>query len=112
MTINEYQIEAMRTAAGMDYSTSEPIMNAALGIAGEGGEVADMVKKHVFQGHDLDRDHLAKELGDVLWYIAFGAYCIGYSMEDIMMMNVEKLRRRYPNGFDSEKSQHRLEGDI
>ena len=112
MTPNQYQNEAMRTAAGMDYSTMQPIVNAALGIAGEGGEVADMIKKHIFQGHDLDIDHLAKELGDVLWYIALGAHCIGYSLEDIMMMNVEKLRKRYPNGFESERSQHRVEGDV
>lgn len=112
MTPNEYQREAMRTAAGMDYSTMEPIVNAALGIAGEGGEVADMLKKHIFQGHDLNIDHLAKELGDVLWYIALGAHCIGYSLEDIMKMNVEKLRKRYPDGFDAERSQHRVKGDI
>ena len=112
MTPNEYQKEAMRTASGMDYSTMEPIVNAALGIAGEGGEVADLIKKHIFQGHSLDKEHLAKELGDVLWYIALGADCIGYSMEEIMEMNVEKLRKRYPNGFDAEKSKNRAEGDI
>lgn len=112
MTPNEYQREAMRTAAGMDYSTMEPIVNAALGIAGEGGEVADIIKKHIFQGHELDREHVAKELGDVLWYIALGAHSIGYSLEDVMDMNVEKLRKRYPDGFESDRSIHRVEGDI
>ena len=112
MTPNEYQREAMRTAAGMDYSTMEPIVNAALGIAGEGGEVADIIKKHIFQGHELDREHVAKELGDVLWYIALGAHSIGYSLEQIMEMNVEKLRNRYPDGFESDRSIHRVEGDI
>lgn len=112
MTPNEYQREAMRTAAGMDYSTMNPIVNAALGIVGEGGEVADMLKKHIFQGHDLNIEHLAKELGDVLWYIALAAECIGYPLEDIMKMNIDKLRKRYPDGFESERSQHRIEGDV
>ena len=112
MTPNEYQKEAMRTASGMDYSTMEPLVNAALGIAGEGGEVSDLIKKHIFQGHSLDRNHLAKELGDVLWYIALAAECIRYPMEQIMEMNIEKLYKRYPNGFDSEKSRNRVEGDI
>ena len=112
MTPNEYQKEAMRTASGMDYSAMEPLVNAALGIAGEGGEVADLIKKHIFQGHSLDRNHLAKELGDVLWYIALAAECIGYPMEQIMKMNIEKLYKRYPDGFYSEKSRNRVEGDI
>lgn len=112
MTPNEYQREAMRTDAGTDYPTMEPIVNAALGIAGEGGEVADIIKKHIFQGHELDREHVAKELGDVLWYIALGAHSIGYSLEQIMEMNVEKLRNRYPDGFESDRSIHRVEGDI
>lgn len=112
MTPNEYQTEAMRTAAGMDYSTCPQIVNACLGIAGEGGEFADLVKKHVFQGHDLDKEHLAKELGDVLWYIALGAHSIGYDLETIMQMNVDKLRKRYPEGFDSSRSTHRAKDDI
>lgn len=112
MTPNEYQNLAMRTAAGMDYSTEEPIVNCALGLTGESGEVADMIKKHIFQGHGLDAHHFAKELGDVLWYIALGAHCIGYSMEDIMKMNIEKLSKRYPEGFDVEHSMHRANGDI
>ena len=112
MTSNEYQTEAMRTASGMDYSTAQPLMNAALGISGEGGEFADLVKKHVFQGHDLDKEHLAKELGDVLWYIALGAHSIGYDLETIMQMNIDKLRKRYPEGFDSSRSTHRAKNDI
>lgn len=101
MAPNEYQTEVMRTASGMDYSTAQPLMNAALGISGEGGEVAD-----------LDKEHLAKELGDVLWYIALGAHSIGYDLETIMQMNVDKLRKRYPDGFDSSRSTHRAKNDI
>lgn len=112
MTINEYQKAAMRTASGMNYENHGMLMNAALGICGEGGEVADMVKKATFQGHDLDKEHLAKELGDVAWYIAVGAEAIGYDLETVLQMNVDKLMKRYPNGFEAEKSLHRKENDI
>lgn len=112
MTINEYQIEAMRTASGMNYENHGMLINAALGLCGESGEVADIIKKATFQGHELDVVHVAKELGDVAWYLAVGARAIGYDLETIMQMNVEKLRARYPDGFDAEKSQHRKAGDI
>ena len=112
MTINEYQIEAMRTASGANYENHGMLINAALGLCGESGEVADIIKKATFQGHELDVEHVAKELGDVAWYIAVGARAIGYDLETIMQMNVEKLRARYPDGFDADKSQHRKAGDI
>lgn len=106
MTINEYQKEALRTAG------KAGIVNGVLGLCGESGECADMIKKHMFQGHELDKEHLAKELGDVAWYLAVSAYAIGYDLETIMQMNVDKLRNRYPDGFDSNLSQHRKEGDV
>lgn len=106
MKINEYQVEALRTAGEPD------IMNGVLGLCGESGECADIVKKHVFQGHRLDPEHLAKELGDVAWYLAVSAYAIGFDLETIFKMNVSKLRSRYPDGFDPELSQHRKEGNI
>ncbi len=112
MTINEYQKEAMRTASGMNYEHHGMLMNAALGICGEGGEVADIVKKATFQGHGLDKEHLAKELGDVAWYLAVGAQAIGYDFETILQMNVDKLRARYPDGFSAENSLHRKAGDV
>ena len=112
MTINQYQKEAMRTASGMNYENHGMLMNAALGICGEGGEVADLVKKATFQGHTLDREHVAKELGDVAWYIAVGAQAIGYDLETILQMNVDKLRARYPTGFSTDRSLYRAEGDI
>ena len=71
-----------------------------------------IVKKHIFHGHKLDEEHLAKELGDVLWYVATSAEAIGYGLDEIMQMNIEKLTARYGDRFDSEKSQHRKEGDI
>lgn len=110
MTLNEYQQTAMRTASGLTHP--ELLMNAALGICGEGGEVADLVKKAAFQGHDLDRKHVAKELGDCFWYLAVGAEAIGYTLEEIGQMNKAKLEARYPNGFEAERSLHRAEGDV
>ena len=112
MTINEYQIEAMRTASGVNYENHGMLINASLGLCGESGEVADIIKKATFQGHELDVEHVAKELGDVAWYLAVGARAIGYDLETIMQMNVDKLRARYPTGFSAEKSQHRQAGDI
>lgn len=111
MTINEYQHEALRTASGMN-KDMPMIVNGVLGLCGESGECADMVKKNLFQGHELDEAHFAKELGDVAWYLAVSAYAIGYDLETILQMNVDKLRKRYPEGFDSERSLHREEGDV
>lgn len=111
MTINEYQALAMRTS-NKDLSPDYHLLNGALGLAGESGEIADLVKKNWMQGHELDVEHVAKELGDVCWYIAETATAIGCDLETIMKMNIEKLKKRYPDGFDSERSQHRAEGDV
>ena len=112
MTINEYQTAALRTAQTDKFSARELLLNSALGLCGESGEVADLVKKHRFQGHDLDLDHVAKELGDISWYLAVGAYAIGYDLETILQMNVDKLKARYPNGFSTDRSLHRDKNDI
>lgn len=113
MTINEYQTEALRTAAGMNHPNNDEILlNGVMGLAGESGECVDMMKKHLFQGHELDKEHIAKELGDVAWYIALSAYAMGYDLETILQMNVDKLSKRYPNGFEAERSLHRQEGDV
>ena len=111
MQINEYQKEALRTASGMNKEIPM-IVNGVLGLCGESGECADMVKKHLFQGHELDTEHMAKDLGDVAWYIAVSAHAIGYDLETILQMNVDKLRKRYPDGFETDKSLHRQEGDV
>lgn len=102
MTGNEYQLAALRTASDGDL-----LLNGALGLCGESGEVADIVKKTRFQGHKLDAAHIAEELGDVLWYVAITASAIGYDLDLIMEMNKAKLERRYPEGFDPERSVHR-----
>lgn len=108
-TGNAYQKEAMRTANGMH---GDLLQNGVMGLCSEAGECVDLVKKHLFQGHELDKEHLAKELGDVAWYLAVTAEAIGYDLNTILQMNVKKLRDRYPNGFDEERSKHRKKGDI
>ncbi len=105
MTPNEYQKLALRTAN--EQTSDGMILNGALGLAGESGEVADHLKKHLFQGHDLDKRHLAKELGDVCCYIAVCAKGLGFTMEQVMQMNVDKLKKRYPNGFEADRSINR-----
>ena len=112
MIINEYQTAALRTAQTDKLTASELLLNSALGLCGESGEVADLVKKHRFQGHDLDSEHIAKELGDISWYLAVGAYSIGYDLETILQMNVDKLKARYPDGFSTDRSLHRAENDV
>ena len=113
MTINEYQKEALRTDSGKITLANEGrLTNGLMGLNGEAGEAIDILKKHLFQGHELDCEHLAKELGDVAWYLAVTADALGYTLEEILAMNVQKLRARYPDGFDSDKSVHRKEGDV
>ncbi len=105
MKANDYQMAALRTANKLN--DKQLILNGALGLAGESGEVADHLKKHMFQGHDFDKKHVAKELGDICWYIAITAKGIGYTLEEIMQMNIDKLVARYPDGFDPDKSINR-----
>ena len=107
MSINDYQKLALRTASTLE--SDKLVLNGALGLAGESGEVADHVKKHLFQGHELDKENLAKELGDICWYIAITAEGLGYDLESIMQMNIDKLRKRYPNGFEASRSLNREE---
>lgn len=110
MTANEYQLEAMRTAYGMkcDDDMGMLLLMGVMGLCGESGEAIDIVKK----GHEMDKRHLALELGDVAWYLAVAAFALGYTLEDVMRMNVDKLRKRYPDGFEVERSVHREEGDV
>lgn len=107
MTINEYQKAAMRTAKGG--RSNNLLLNGVMGLCGESGECIDIVKKVVFQGHVLDREHLAEELGDVAWYLAVAAEGLGYDLESIMRRNIDKLMKRYPDGFETERSTHREE---
>lgn len=108
MTINEYQQLAMRTL-NPALGEKDVLINGVMGLCGEAGEAIDIVKKHLAQGHPLDREALLKELGDVAWYLAETTYALGSDLESVLAGNIEKLRRRYPEGFASEKSIDRTE---
>lgn len=108
MTINEYQQLAM-TTLNPALSEKEVLTNAVMGLCGESGEVIDLVKKHLHQGHPLDREKLVKELGDVAWYLAEAATALAIPLEEILQGNIDKLRARFPEGFDTERSLHRPE---
>lgn len=128
MNGKEYQRFAMRTNDGkaterllnkVDENTEFPwdndvggILNGCLGLSGEVGEFNDMVKKWIFHEKPLDVEHAQKELGDVLWYIAMICHSFGWDMSQIMQMNVDKLKTRYPEGFDVNLSANRRECDV
>lgn len=123
MTGKEYQNLAMRTTIGdatsrlieliqksrYDIGTA---INASSGIAGEAGEVNEIIKKWIFHGNDLDEEHLKKELGDVTWYIAMMCHAFGWDLDEIMQMNIDKLKARYPEGFDTVRANNREKSDI
>ena len=98
MTINEYQNLAMRTL-NPDLSPRDVLINSVMGLCGESGEAIDIVKKWLAQGHELDKAHLIKELGDVAWYLAEAATALDIPLEQIMQGNIEKLKSRYPQGY-------------
>ena len=103
--INEYQLLSHRTVK--DMSEREQLINGALGLVGETGEVVDLLKKHLYQNHALTVEKLKNELGDVMWYIVLIATKSGLAMSDILQENIDKLRARYPDGFNSECSINR-----
>lgn len=135
MNANKYQKLAMRTNDGkasdrligkmqeydMKFSNEQSdkesvdiggIFNACLGLSGEVGEFNDMIKKWVFHEKELDMEHAKKEAGDILWYVVMLCESFGWNMDEIMQMNVDKLKARYPDGFDVERANHRAEGDV
>lgn len=107
MDFNEYQEKALITAGVKE--KDKLILNGVMGLAGESGECVDMMKKHLFQGHELNREKLLDELGDVLWYIAITAEGLGYRLEEIATYNIDKLHKRYPAGFQADRSINRHE---
>ncbi len=108
MNFTDYQDLAARTL-GRDRTHEQQLANAALGLTGEAGETAELIKKHLFHATPLDRDAMVKELGDCLWYIAAFATVLEIPMHEIAEKNIEKLKRRYPEGFDPERSRNRTE---
>ena len=106
MEINEYQKLAMVTL-NKKLDKKEMLTDSVTGLCGESGEACDLVKKHLFHGHELDREALIKELGDVAWYLAEAAAALDISLDEVFERNIEKLKKRYPEGFSVEKSINR-----
>ncbi len=106
MDMNAYQALAERTM-NQDLERGRRLANGALGLAGEAGEAADLIKKHLFHGHELNEAKLKSELGDILWYVATMARTMGLDLSEVAEQNVAKLKARYPEGFSSERSIHR-----
>ena len=104
MKANEYQKLALRTAR-----PNADLIECALGLTGESGEFADLLKKSLCQGHKFDKTEATKELGDVLWYVAVAANILGITLGEVMEVNIEKLKKRYPQGFDKACSINRRE---
>lgn len=110
MKVNEYQRLAM-TTLNPQLNKKEILINSVMGLCGESGEAIDIVKKWLAQGHELDKEHLAKELGDIAWYLAEAATALDLSLEEILQANIEKLKKRYPEGFEIQQSTHREKDD-
>lgn len=108
LSLNDYQRLALRTA-GNHGDFERTLIYTTLGLNGEAGEVAELVKKAFFHGHELPHEQLKRELGDVLWYVAVLAQAMGWSLEEVAQENIAKLARRYPEGFSDERSRHRTE---
>ena len=106
MNANDYQKLALRTL-NPDLTQRDMLINSVMGLCGESGEAVDLVKKHLFHGHALDKEKLIKELGDIAWYLAEAAAAVGVSLDDVLEMNIAKLKARYPDGFAAEKSINR-----
>lgn len=119
--LNDYQEKALRTWNIGENTKNERLSNVALGIAGEGGEVADAVKKAIYHGHGfkaanspkeskaVSTDDIAKELGDIMYYVSVGAHELGYTLQEIAEININKLAKRYPEGFSVEASINRVD---
>ena len=108
MTINEYQQLAMRTL-NPALSRKDVLINGVMGLCGEAGEAIDLVKKHLHQGHPLDKEGIVRELGDIAWYLAETAYALDVDLETVLQGNIDKLKRRYPGGFGVDQSINRTE---
>lgn len=120
---NTYQFLAMRINDGHsvdrllksvdspEYATGD-LLNGVLGLTGEAGEVADLVKKGIFREKGIDMEHLKKECGDVLWYLAQICHSIGITLDDVMKTNVDKLLDRYPDGFDTYRANNWKPEDV
>ena len=111
MQVNDYQKAAMATL-NPALEKKDVLINSVMGLCGESGEAIDIVKKWLMQGHALDKEHLVSELGDVAWYLAEAATALDVPLEAVFQGNLDKLRQRFPNGFDAGASVNRKERDL
>ena len=111
MNANEYQKLVMRTL-NPELSRKDILINSVMGLCGESGEAIDIVKKWLAQGHELDKAKLAKELGDIAWYLAEAATALDMPLGDILQGNIDKLKARYPEGFEADRSRIRPQEDL
>ena len=111
MRVNEYQELAMATL-NPELNKKDVLINSVMGLCGESGEAIDIVKKWLAQGHELDKERLTKELGDIAWYLAEAATALDLTLEQILQANIDKLKKRYPDGFEIKRSIVRLKGDL
>lgn len=111
MDASEYQKRAM-TTLNPALEKKDVLINSVMGLCGESGEAIDIVKKWLAQGHTLDKEHLAKELGDIAWYLAEAATALDLSLGDILQANLDKLEKRYPDGFETRRSLSRAAEDL
>lgn len=129
MTGGEYQVRAMRTndrkadnrlhlamiQALADERHLGDLLQGLMGLSGESGELIDLFKKWIFHGTPMDEtheQHAKREMGDILWYVSLICHAMDWDMDEIMQMNIEKLQARYPDGFDTERANHREEDDV
>ena len=118
--MEEYQKIALRTSPNPELLSTDGrqrmLLLGSLGLCGEAGELAEIIKKHVFHGHPLDPDtaiRLIKEMGDCLWYLNYLASLFNITLDDVASVNIAKLAARYPeNAFSTDRSQNRQAGDV
>lgn len=110
MRINDYQVKALRTV-NKNLESFELELHALHGMSGEVGEIHSIYQK-AYQGHEVDDNHLMKEVGDLMWFIAEYCYARGWTLNEVCAMNIEKLMARFPEGFTTDNSINRAEGDI
>lgn len=108
MNFKDFQVRSTRTM-NINYTSKEALSNYGMGLCGEAGEAIDKLKKFIFHGHELDIKEIAKELGDVLWYVSALATTLDIELEEIAELNINKLIRRYPEGFNSKASIERID---
>ena len=110
MDLKKYQELALRTLNPEVNSYKDKLINGTLGLAGESGEFAELVKKHLFHGHELDKEKARSELGDIMWYFSLLCHALGIDPESVLEKNILKLKARYPNKFTTTLSLTRKDG--